>query len=69
MPSEPKKCLLCHKPPTLVGVFVPNEPHLYGGKSGTSRGIVYGTCKTHTPKTDADVARIEALLERWLINN
>lgn len=41
-----RTCYLCGGPTDLVGLFLPDDPQLYGAPAGKARLIIYGLCKT-----------------------
>jgi hypothetical protein len=43
-PFAGDQCLLCGKHPAVIGIFVPDDPRLYGAPAGKSRYVRYCLC-------------------------
>lgn len=51
-PATGDKCLLCGKRPAVIGIFVPEDPRLYGAPAGKSRYVRYCLCENCKAKAD-----------------
>lgn len=53
-------CLICGSPPATIGIFVPEDPEVFGGIKGKTRLIRYCLCLTcqERPTTPEVVEKI-----------
>lgn len=50
------RCLLCGSNPEVIGVFVPENPEIYGGIKGKTRLIRYCLCaRCHSKQGAAEI--------------
>ncbi len=46
------QCLLCGNHPAVIGIFVPDDPRLYGAPAGKTRFVRYCLCEKCKSKPD-----------------
>ncbi len=60
------RCVLCGKPPVLIGIFKPDKPESFGAPPGKIRLIRYCLCENCQRKPDTS-AKVEKVLMSELL--
>jgi len=67
-PRNGDRCLLCGSPPEIIGIFVPENPSMWGAAPGKTRFIRYCLCSrcsldAATPEAVEKVAMHEIVMK------
>ena len=57
------KCTICDKRSIYIGVFIPDNPMLWGGYERKNRLILYGLCKKHFNRGTPPAEEIERKIQ------
>lgn len=61
----PRECLLCYRPVSIQGFFIPPQPELWGAKPGKGKIYQYGVCGPCSVLQDV-VDRVEAVIQEYV---
>ncbi len=67
MKQETPTCIICGRKSDMLGMFIPNQPEMYGGTRGKSRTFYYQYC-SKCAENGIDTDMIETYLEKMFGN-